>query len=1233
MFLQLVDPANYILNSYAAPVFAAGVAIACLGFFVLFREQGSRVGASFLLVCLSISLFMVSCGFNYASKDASLAFFWIRISHLGVVFIPSSVLLLTLVLCGLSHRYSFAIAASIGLSLLFALSIILTDLFISTIERFFWGHYPHYGPLGIAFLVYFLGISAYTLVLFWREYRRSSTEKNRQRTRGLLIAFIGGYFGAIDFLPALGITIYPFGYIPIFFFIFAFAYVVIRYQLVDITPETATGEILEIMHGGVIVTDLEGKVRVANSQAHKMLGHLPGSLLGMKLQSVAPIPDELVEAIRTGKHTSDYEMVWPGRNGPYWVSLSASLLPDKRNGELLGIVYVAYDITGRKRVEENLKESEKVFHNLFNNTEVAMLRTRVDGSETLDANDKFLELVGRTREEVIGKPSAVHWVDPRQREEMVRRLRADGRVVDIELQMFNKKGEVRDCVSSLKLYPEEGILDGSILDITERKKAEEKLKISEQQLRESQRVARIGHYVLDIQTGAWTSSEALDDIYGIGPEYVRSFEGWLSMVHPDERPELSRYFAEQVLRDQVSFNRQYRITRKSDGAVRWVHGLGNLTPSSDGKPLRMFGTIQDITERKMAEESQRENQMRLDLALQAAHMGVWRWEIKENRRYYDELTCQLLGIDSTTFNGASEAFFKVIHPDDREMVKASLARTIEQDAPYDLIYRVVWPDGSIHYVSSRSRLVRDDSGQPARLNGIIWDVTEQRIFEKELQEKEMKYRSLFESAKDGIFILAETGFMDCNQKGAEMYGLKKEELLGHSPLDFAPEHQPDGRLSFEVSGEKIEAVLRGIPQVFEWQSLNAKGNPFDVEITLSRLELGGKMYLQSIVRDIGERKRLELEHLKTQKLESIGTLAGGIAHDFNNLLQGVFGYISLARLKKDDREKSLAALEEAEKALHMTVKLTNQLLTFSKGGKPVKKTIDLLPVIENAAKFALSGSRTDFRIVADGDLWQIDADEGQIGQVIQNIVLNADQAMPEGGRVEVMTRNFHAQGRYPSGLQQGAYVEITIKDSGVGIPEQYRAKIFDPYFTTKEKGSGLGLATSYSIIKNHNGMIDVKSERGKGTTFIIYLPATEAVKREEQGRPAAAAPGRTGRVLIMDDEPVILDIAGELIRALGHSAEFASQGKEAIAKYQEAQRSGQPFDVVILDLTIRGGMGGAETLRRLTEIDPGVKAVVSSGYSDDAAIAGYLEQGFKAVLKKPYDDNELREVLNRLLNS
>jgi nitrogen-specific signal transduction histidine kinase/ActR/RegA family two-component response regulator len=385
------------------------------------------------------------------------------------------------------------------------------------------------------------------------------------------------------------------------------------------------------------------------------------------------------------------------------------------------------------------------------------------------------------------------------------------------------------------------------------------------------------------------------------------------------------------------------------------------------------------------------------------------------------------------------------------------------------------------------------------------------------------------------------------------------------------------------------------------------------------------------ISDITEKHLLEEERLKTQKLESIGTLAGGIAHDFNNMLQGIFGYISMAKMTLDQKKKSLAMLEQAEKALHQSVNLTTQLLTFSKGGKPAKKNLSLLPVIENAARFALSGSRSEYRISSAPDLRRVEADEGQLGQVIQNIVLNADQAMPLGGCVEIAAQNVSASdASLPRSIAGKDHVLITIQDSGVGIPEQYLGKIFDPYFTTKEKGSGLGLATSYSIIRNHRGLIDVRSEVGKGTDLFLYLPASEAVAEES---PGAAVPGktRTCRVLVMDDEKVVREVAGEILRALGHEAAFSENGEAALTMYREAMASAKPFDVVILDLTIRGGMGGLETLGKLLELDPGAKAVVSSGYSDDTALSKYREHGFRAFLKKPYNVKELQDTLSALL--
>jgi nitrogen-specific signal transduction histidine kinase/CheY-like chemotaxis protein len=390
--------------------------------------------------------------------------------------------------------------------------------------------------------------------------------------------------------------------------------------------------------------------------------------------------------------------------------------------------------------------------------------------------------------------------------------------------------------------------------------------------------------------------------------------------------------------------------------------------------------------------------------------------------------------------------------------------------------------------------------------------------------------------------------------------------------------------------------------------------------------------LEGFITDVSERHLLEEELLKTEKLEAIGTLAGGIAHDFNNLLQGIFGYISMAKMNLGQKEKALAMLEQAEQALHMSVNLTSQLLTFSKGGKPVRKKLALRPVIENAVKFALSGSRVNYELDTEENLGTVDADEGQIGQVIQNIVLNADQAMPMGGTVKVSAKNVYASGQAgPLRLAKGNYVEISVRDSGVGIPPEYLPRIFDPYFTTKERGSGLGLATCYSIIKNHDGVIEVKSEVGKGSTFSVYLPVVEAEAEKTDAFPAAAPDVRRGRILVMDDQEMVRNIACEMIKALGHEVECAINGADAIARYREAWSSGKRFDVVILDLTIRGGMGGEETLRKLISIDPELRAVVSSGYADSSALSGYLTSGFRACLTKPYKMEALKDTLDSLL--
>ncbi|MBI4949561.1 MAG: response regulator [Deltaproteobacteria bacterium] len=390
------------------------------------------------------------------------------------------------------------------------------------------------------------------------------------------------------------------------------------------------------------------------------------------------------------------------------------------------------------------------------------------------------------------------------------------------------------------------------------------------------------------------------------------------------------------------------------------------------------------------------------------------------------------------------------------------------------------------------------------------------------------------------------------------------------------------------------------------------------------------------VQDITERRKMDEEILKIEKLESLGVLAGGIAHDFNNVLTGIIGNIYFARESRD-KDRREQALNEAEKAAMHAKELTGQLLTFARGGAPVKKTAVVNEIVRTSAEFILRGSnvRCEFSF-ADG-LKTAAVDPGQISQVIGNIILNAKQAMPGGGVVKVSAGNVDAAGTNKRlSLKDGAYVRISIEDNGPGIPDEIRHKVFDPYFTTKSGGNGLGLASVYSIITRHNGHVSFDSTPGVGTVFHIYLPASnEAVEGSKAGSlgPDEALARGHGRLLVMDDEEMIRDIAMEILETSGYEAHSAPSGEEAIKMYQKAFAAGSPFDVVIMDLTIPGGMGGKEAIQRLKEIDPAIKAIVSSGYSDDPIMAEYERYGFIGVVVKPYRVQELCEAVSKAINA
>lgn len=508
------------------------------------------------------------------------------------------------------------------------------------------------------------------------------------------------------------------------------------------------------------------------------------------------------------------------------------------------------------------------------------------------------------------------------------------------------------------------------------------------------------------------------------------------------------------------------------------------------------------------------------------------------------------------------------------------------------------------------------------------NIAERKEAEAALRKSEEKFRSIFDNVSVGIALLDNTGgsIQALNGAYCRFLNIRRDDAAGKS---FAGFIHPDDR---EAGKNEHEDLANGKRDhyVIDKRFVRAGGDVVWGRLTVSciRDDAGQILYTAVVCEDMSERKKIEGELLRAQKLESLGILAGGIAHDFNNLLTAILGNTSGVKKSLEKGSVAYARLAEAETASLRARDLTRQLLTFSKGGMPIKRTTSIGELIRESANFIVRGTDVTCTYSIPDDLWPADVDEGQINQVINNLIINARQAMPDGGTIHIRAENAVAGSESHHPLTDGMYVKISIKDEGTGIPEDHIGKIFDPYFTTKPSGTGLGLSTSYSIVKNHNGYITVESRPGSGTTFFIYLPASRE-KALHRSRTEGAVPGK-GRVLLMDDEEIVRTVAGIMLRDLGYDAEFARDGREAIETYKRAKASDRPFDAVIIDLTIPGGMGGKETIQKLTVLDPAVKAIVSSGYSNDPIMAEFKRYGFRGVVEKPYTLEELSQVLHRV---
>ena len=510
------------------------------------------------------------------------------------------------------------------------------------------------------------------------------------------------------------------------------------------------------------------------------------------------------------------------------------------------------------------------------------------------------------------------------------------------------------------------------------------------------------------------------------------------------------------------------------------------------------------------------------------------------------------------------------------------------------------------------------------------DIDERIRTEQALRESEEQFRGVAEKSPNMIFINVMGSVVYVNEKVEQVMGYRREEILDPA-FDFmrliAPECHADIRRHFEQH--------RGGNEVppYEYNLVTKSGRVLRAIHATRLIRYEGRPAILGVITDITEKQEMEYELLKARKLESIGLLAGGIAHDFNNILTGIITSVFMAKMMVGDKGDAHRLLAEAEKACFRASKLTRQLLTFSRGGTPLKEPAFIREIIEEAASFCLSGSRSVCRLDIQDSLPAVNIDRGQIDQVLNNLIINADQAMPAGGSVTIRATSVQIGPAAAVPLPPGPYVCVGVSDTGVGIAPENLHKIFDPYFTTKSTGTGLGLATAYSIIHKHGGYLTAQSTPGKGSVFTFYLPACGGAESPRTLKLADRLTSGAGTILLLDDDEIVRLTMEKLLRRAGYEVTAVATGQLAIDCYRKAFDDGRPYSAVVFDLTIAGGKGGAELIQEILAIDPGARAIVMSGYADSPIMADYREFGFKARIVKPFTVGELTESIRQVTTS
>lgn len=655
------------------------------------------------------------------------------------------------------------------------------------------------------------------------------------------------------------------------------------------------------------------------------------------------------------------------------------------------------------------------------------------------------------------------------------------------------------------------------------------------------------------------------------------------------------------------------------------------------KPVLLYqplaaGNVTKVSKRKLnAKSSFGQNLKNLQkeiVQLRTIADFTYDWEILEdpdgNILYVSPACKRITGYPPSSFKKNAELRKLIIVDDDIPAWESHQKEIRNKPGLHEIQFRIKTKDGKIKWIEHACQPVTGSDGKFKGYRSSNRDVTERKKTEDTLLEQ-VKIQQTFLDNFPPVSMLLRPKTREivaCNKAGKD---------VGASP----------GKICYETWGQSDKPCTwcqaGKLWQTGEAQHLVTEG--LGIMWDAHWIPISDDLYLHYAY-DITEKFRISEELAKRDKLETVGVLAGGIAHDFNNILGGVLGNISLAKMEISPESEAYEILNAAEKATIRAAALTKKLLTFSKGGLPVKEKTNMLDVIKESAEFILSGSNVLGQYQFSDDIETINVDKGQFSQAIQNLTINAVDAMPHGGILNFIAESSNLEQENQMNLPEGDYVKLICKDQGSGIPSDIIEKIFDPFFSTKPKGSGLGLSTTYSIIEQHGGHIGVESTVGQGTTFTIHLPLTANATSDEIKTISSyekvtnlTDSSASGHILIMDDEEIMRDLPKRILSKAGYKVECTKNTPETILLYKDGIKKGEPFDLVILDLTIRGENGGKRTVKLLKKINENVKAIVCSGYTDDLVMSDSKDYGFCDSILKPYQPDELLHVISNCIDS